>query len=155
MQLQEAAKAAKAMPQTAPDGAIPDFKIDTSSVEGQFIDGVMSKAKTALKDVDPSNPMQAMMGIYQSGIMTDMMASFKGAASGGKKLNLRKMFSVMQTAMDSVLPPDEEEETPPQTVGPIGPPGRAPYDVKTEISLTLPVGEIKYRPTDIVRDEVD
>jgi hypothetical protein len=101
---------------TNEDGEPQAFKIDVTSAEGQFIGGVMEKAKNALQNTDMSNPTNAFMGIARSGILNDMMASFSSGQVNGQKLNARKMMRVMQEAMNQMMPPGEDDDDEPAPV---------------------------------------
>jgi hypothetical protein len=91
------------------DGEEAAFKIDTTTAEGAFISGVMEKARGALQDTDMSNPTNAVMGIARSGIFNDMMTSFSSGQANGQKLDPRRMMRVMQKAMNSMMPPGEDD----------------------------------------------
>lgn len=82
-----------------------DIHIDTSTKEGEFINKLMQKAKNSMKNVNTSNPMAAVAGMFQSGIVQDMTTGLqKGIASGEMKMD--RLLGAMQTAIGSVLPSD-------------------------------------------------
>ncbi|HMP28086.1 MAG TPA: hypothetical protein PKD85_00715, partial [Saprospiraceae bacterium] len=100
-----------------------EITVDTSTKEGAFINSIMQKAKAGMKNVDANNPMAAMAGIFQSGVVQDMMKGLQeGVASGDMKMD--KLLGSMQSAIGSVLPaagnmgglipsPEEDEELKP------------------------------------------
>lgn len=94
-----------------------EINVDTSTKEGAFINNIMQKAKAGMKNVETDNPMAAMAGIFQSGVVQDMMTGLQqGVASGDMKMD--KLLGTMQSAIGSVLPvpgqtPEEEEIIPP------------------------------------------
>lgn len=87
--------------------------IDTTTAEGEFIMDVMETARSGFEgqEINASNPMEAMMKLYQSGVAQKLMTGIQqGTGKGGKKLNTRRLMREMKKAMDHLLPEDEDEE---------------------------------------------
>lgn len=78
--------------------------ISNNSNEGQFISDIMGRAQSKvnnLGDIDMNNPASAVMGLFQSGIITDMVAGMQeGVASG--RMDPKKLMSTMQSMMSSM-----------------------------------------------------
>jgi hypothetical protein len=85
--------------------------LDTTTPEGEFIKDIMETAQESLggQSMDSNNPMEAMMKLYNSGIAQKLMSGIQNGANG-KKMNARKLMKQMQTVMNHMLPPDEDEE---------------------------------------------
>lgn len=91
----------------APSGEI---KIDTSTKEGAFINNIMQKAKNSMSNYDSNNPMAGILGIFQSGVVQDMLLGVQnGVASGDMKIE--NLLGTMQGAISSVLPPQTNSDT--------------------------------------------
>jgi hypothetical protein len=79
------------------------LKIDTSSREGAFIKKVMDKAKSSMESVSMDNPMEAMMTIFKSGVLQDMVGGLQQGVGSGE-MSMEKLLSTMQGAIGSILP---------------------------------------------------
>jgi hypothetical protein len=95
---------------------------EEESPEGQFLSGIMSKAQENMQgvEVDMNNPTSAIMGLMQSGVITDMISGLQhGVASG--QMDPRKLFSTMQKTLGNMMPPEEssieEVEDSPKSAG--------------------------------------
>lgn len=83
------------------------------SPEAAFISNIVAKAKNSLSDMDPENPAAGLMGLVNSGIMQDMYGGLQAGITDGS-LDLRKMFTLMQNAVGSFMPPPDPRDGAPQ-----------------------------------------
>lgn len=83
--------------------------IDTTTNEGQFINDLMEKAKDSMQDTDLSNPGNAMMGLFQSGVFGELMSGLESGSKNGS-IDMKKMMRTIRGALDSILPIDESDE---------------------------------------------
>lgn len=97
---------------------ITNGAIDSSTPEGDFINTIVNKAQTAMKGIETDNPATAMMGLFNSGILGDMMGGLKTGVESGK-MDMRKLLGTMQGALntmianvDANLPATKSEEKP-------------------------------------------
>lgn len=81
------------------------LSIDSDTTEGKFVTNMMAKAKSTMEKMDTSNPAAAITGLFQSGILTDMISGLQQGVGTGQ-MDPRKLFGTMQTAMNSLLPPE-------------------------------------------------
>lgn len=79
-----------------------ELGIDTSTTEGKFIGNILTKAKKNMENVNIDNPMQATMALFQSGIMSDMIAGLQNGVENGN-MDLGKMMATMQNAMSNMM----------------------------------------------------
>lgn len=81
------------------------------SEESIFLQGVMEKAKLAMGDVevDGDNPTGAVMGMLQSGVVTDMLSGIQEGMGSGK-FKYRKMARLMQGLISSFVPEGEDDD---------------------------------------------
>jgi len=81
------------------------------SEEAKFLSNIMEKAKTSMADVeiDGDNPTGAVMGMLQSGVVTDMLEGIQDGMGSGK-FNYKKMARMMQTLISSFVPEDSDED---------------------------------------------
>jgi len=111
-----AAAAAAAMGGAASGGSgaafMKNLPIDMSTAEGKFVAGIVQKARGTMDGLDASNPMQAMVGLVQGGVIQDMIGGINEGLSNGQ-LDIKKMVGSLQGAMTSLIPeeakPDQEE----------------------------------------------
>lgn len=82
-------------------GKRSEIAIDTSTKEGQFIDSILNKAKSAAEDIQTDDPMQAMMGIVRSGVLQDMITGLKQGVDG-EGMDMQKLLGTMQSAIGSL-----------------------------------------------------
>ena len=87
-----------------------ELNIDTTTAEGKFVNGIMSKAKTAMEGVNTDDPMTAIMGIFKSGMLQDMMSGLQKGVDGGQ-LDMQKLLGTMQGAIGSIAPPPNTTTT--------------------------------------------
>lgn len=83
---------------------LTDLNIDESSNEGQFITGIMSKAKNSIENVNTDNPGQAIMGLLSSGVIQDMVVGLQSGVADGS-MDMQKLLGSMQTAIGALMPP--------------------------------------------------
>ena len=86
-----------------------ELNLDPDTPEGRFLTNVMTKAKANMQNIDTSNPMQAVMGIAQSGVLTDMIDGLKNGVGSGE-MSFPKLFQAMQGAISAVMPNMTEED---------------------------------------------
>lgn len=114
------------------EDAMKELGIDTTTKEGEFVGGIMEKTRVAMENVNSDNPMQAMMALWQGGVINDMIAGMSQGVDSGS-MDMGKLFGIMQTAMSSMAPPsgtapkNENPSTPivtkPPTVDTVTAPG--------------------------------
>jgi hypothetical protein len=86
---------------------ISALNVDTSTREGRFINDIMEKAKTNMTDVDPQDPMKAMMTIFQSGIIQEMVVGLQQGVGSGE-MNMQTLLGTMQNAIGAIMPPQTQ-----------------------------------------------
>ena len=86
---------------SAPAG---ELKISTDTKEGKFINDIMTKTKATMEGVNLDNPMTAMMALMQSGVVNDLVSGLNTSISSGE-MDMNKLFSTMQQALGSIMPP--------------------------------------------------
>jgi hypothetical protein len=86
------------------DKRINELNIDLDSKEGEFITGIMHKAKSSMENVDTENPGQAIMGLLSSGVIQEMVSGLQYGVSSGE-MDMQKLLGSMQTAIGSIMPP--------------------------------------------------
>lgn len=81
------------------------------SEEAQFMAGILEKARNSMSGVemDPENPTGAVMGMLQSGVVTDMLSGIQEGMGSGR-FRYRKLATMMQTLIAGFIPDDEEED---------------------------------------------
>lgn len=67
----------------------------SNSKEGEFISGIMSKAKNVMQQGDMDNPTQAIAGIFKSGLLQEMISGLQEGVESGE-LSQEKLMSSMQ-----------------------------------------------------------
>lgn len=82
---------------------INELKVDTSTREGQFITGIMEKAKTTMEGVDTDDPMKAMMGIFSSGVIQEMVSGLQQGVGSGE-MDMQRLLGTMQSAIGAIMP---------------------------------------------------
>jgi hypothetical protein len=79
--------------------------IDSTTAEGKFIHDMISKTQSSFTEGNvPADPMQAAMMMMSSGIFQDMTTGLSRGVQTGE-LDVRKLFSIMQSSLSAVLPP--------------------------------------------------
>lgn len=86
------------------DKRLSELNIDTDSREGEFITGIMHKAKNSMEQVDTENPGQAIMGLLSSGVIQDMVVGLQQGVNSGE-MDMQKLLGSMQTAIGAIMPP--------------------------------------------------
>lgn len=79
--------------------------LDTSTKEGQFINGLMEDAKAQMEGMTTSDPTTAMMKFYQSGIFGKMMNGMKDG-----NMDPRVLKKTMKATLNALIPDSDEEE---------------------------------------------
>jgi len=87
---------------------IKGLNFGEDSPESEFLTGIMSKAKNTMETVDTSNPMAAIMGMVQSGILQDMFTGLQTGVESGK-MDMQKLLGTMQTAIGALMPQQTSE----------------------------------------------
>lgn len=82
---------------------LENIKIDTNSKEGEFINNIMQKAKMNMESVDTDNPAAAIMGLFQGGLINDMMSGLKNGVDNGE-MDMSKLLTTMQSAIGNLMP---------------------------------------------------
>lgn len=95
------------------ENAMKELGIDTTTQEGKFIGNIMDRTRIAMENVTTDNPMQAMMAMFQSGVLTDMIGGMQQGVDSGN-MDMGKLFGVMQHAMGSLAPPGKVNTATPQ-----------------------------------------
>jgi len=86
------------------ENRISELELDESK-EGQFISGILSSAKESVEGADVDNPMSAVMGLLQGGVIENMMSGF---ASGD--MDMEKLLGSMQTTIGSLMNADSGDK---------------------------------------------
>ncbi len=81
--------------------------IDTSTKEGKFVADILETSKNSMENIDTSDPMKAMMGVYQSGVLQKMM---NGIQSGD--MNPKALGRMMKKTLNTLLPDSDDEDSP-------------------------------------------
>ena len=89
------------------DKKLEDLNINLDSREGEFITGIMHKAKDSMEQVDTENPGQAIMGLLNSGVIQDMVVGLQQGVNSGE-MDMQKLLGSMQTAIGAVMPPPQQ-----------------------------------------------
>jgi len=82
---------------------IEGLNLASDTPEGEFLNGIMGKAKDTMENLDAENPAAAIMGMFQSGIIGDMMTGLQEGMSSGE-MDMGKLLGSMQTAIGSLIP---------------------------------------------------
>lgn len=82
---------------------VAGLNINTDTAEGKFINGIMSKAKTTMENVHTDDPMKAMMSIFSSGVVQDMVVGLQQGVGSGQ-MNTQRLLSTMQSAISALMP---------------------------------------------------
>lgn len=88
------------------DKRINDLNIDPNTREGEFITGIMHKAKDNMQEMDTNNPGQAIMSLLGSGIIQEMVVGLQQGVSSGE-MDMQKLLGSMQSAMGAIMPPPQ------------------------------------------------
>lgn len=80
--------------------------LNDGSKEGEFVTGIMQKAKSAMENVETDDPSAAIMGLFSSGIVTDMVQGLQSGVQDGT-MDMNKLLGSMQGALASVMPPPQ------------------------------------------------
>ena len=88
------------------------LQIDKTTNEGQFIQGIMEKAKDAVENtnIDSNNPSVAIMGLLQSGVIQDMVGGLQEGIESGN-MDLTSLLTGMQNAIGSMMPPQNQMQS--------------------------------------------
>ena len=86
---------------------LQDIGLNDGSAEGEFISGIMSKAKNTMEDTDMENPGAAMMGLLSSGVIADMVTGLQQGVGSGQ-MDIGKLLGSMQNAMGALMPQQEQ-----------------------------------------------
>lgn len=82
----------------------------SSSTESQFIDNFMTKIESNFKDKEFNNPMEAMMGMFSSGIFTELVETMKDGVNNNS-LDLNKLLSDVQGMVGGLNAPSMGSDT--------------------------------------------
>lgn len=91
------------------DKRLSGLNIDVDSKEGEFITGIMHKAKDSMEEVDTENPGQAIMGLLSSGVIQDMVVGLQQGVGSGE-MDMQKLLGSMQNAIGAIMPPPNEKQ---------------------------------------------
>lgn len=84
-----------------------DLNVDTNTAEGKFISNIMEKAKTGMSSIDTNDPTQAMMAIFQSGVIQEMIGGLQNGVTSGQ-MDIRTLMSTMQSAIGAIIPAESD-----------------------------------------------
>lgn len=88
------------------------LNIDTGTKEGQLISDLVKESSNAMENVDTANPMSAIMGLMQSGVMTNLMSGLQNGVESGE-LDMSKMMNMvtglLQMSASTMKPPTGEK----------------------------------------------
>ena len=85
--------------------------LDQDTEEGKFIFNVISKTQDSFSGAPPNDPMAAAIMIMSSGVFQDMTSNLTTGVQSGK-LDIRKLFSLMQDTLNSVMPQNQSSPIP-------------------------------------------
>lgn len=85
------------------------LNVDTSTKEGQFIHNIMEKAKTSMADISTDKPMEAMMTIFKSGVIQDMVQGLQQGVGSGE-MSMQKLLGTMQSAIGAIMPEAKQDD---------------------------------------------
>ena len=83
-----------------------ESSVDTSTDEGKFISDILVKTKDSVSGDDMKNPLTAITGIVQSGVLTTLWEGISG--SGKKGLDPQKLLGSLQGALGVISGGDEK-----------------------------------------------
>ena len=78
---------------------------ESTSVEDKFVDNIVQKAQDAIEHLDPGsvdNPMAAVAGLMQSGVLKDMIEGLQSSVGSGD-MDPARLLQSMQGTMAKVL----------------------------------------------------
>lgn len=103
--------------------------------EGEFLSGMLNRAKTSMEGVDTNNPMVAFSALAESGIVGELFSGLQqGMASG--QMDFKKMLGSMQGLINNMM--DEVPEDSKPTIEEII---EEPLEESSEETLALPAPE--------------
>lgn len=81
------------------------------SEESKFLTDIMDRAKESMRDAefDAENPTGTVMGMLQSGVVTDMFTGIQEGIGSGR-FRYRKMARLMQGLIGSFIPEGEDDD---------------------------------------------
>lgn len=90
------------------DGASKMLKkmgFDKKSKEGQLVSNIVDKAQNVIECVDSSDPQDAIMALFASGGISDIVESIKNGAEdeNGGGINMQTLLAGLQNAMGQVV----------------------------------------------------
>ena len=86
--------------------AAGNLNIPTDTVEGEFVNSIMTKTKDVMSNVNLENPMVAMMELMKSGIVSELVEGLQVGVGSGR-MDMTKLFGTMQAAIGSIMPPPQ------------------------------------------------
>lgn len=86
------------------DKRLSDLNLNLDSKEGEFITGIMHKAKDTMESADINDPTQAIFSLMGSNVIQDMVAGLQHGVSSGE-MDIQKLLGSMQTAIGTMMPP--------------------------------------------------
>lgn len=80
-----------------------ELGIDTSTAEGEFISGIMQKAKGSMGNTEATDITQVIVGLATSGVLQEMAGGLQeGVASG--RMDMGRLMGTMQGALSGLMP---------------------------------------------------
>lgn len=86
-----------------------EVKIDDSTKEGEFLSSLMKQTKETMEGMDASNPMQAMAGLFSSGVIPKMMNGIKSGVENGD-MDMTKLLTSMQGFLGNLIPDEKKSD---------------------------------------------
>jgi hypothetical protein len=79
-------------------------KLNENVAENKFVNNIMEKTKTAMEAIDPNetNPMSAVMTLFKSGLVQDMISGIQEGVETGN-MNPEKLFGSLSTVVGQVM----------------------------------------------------
>ena len=73
-----------------------------NTAEGEFIGGIVNKAKNVMDNIDTSSPLNAIMGMVQSGVVQDMVSGLNSGVNSGK-MSMDGLLNTMHKAIGGMM----------------------------------------------------
>lgn len=88
---------------------IEGLDIDANSPEGEFLSNIMEKTKHTMENIEADNPMTAIMGLFNSGVLGEMMSGLESGVQSGQ-MDMGKLLGTMQSTIGKLIPVEEEKK---------------------------------------------
>ena len=94
------------------DKKIEDLTKGLNNKESEFISNIMTKAKDSFSDENMgTDPTQAILGLFSSGVIQDMVVGMQHGVSSGE-LDMHRLLGSMQNMLGNIIPPQSAPVSP-------------------------------------------